>query len=90
MQVFIQTAAGAGVFPQQVRDSLLGLVEFSGKILKSVYAGDTLYPLLTITGIKPQKTTGIVTMRAGVHNQASTLVFEGEHKYLIRKRPNAT
>ena len=87
MQVFIQTAAGAGTFPRQVRDSLMGMVEFSGKILKPVYAGDTLYPLLTITDIQPQNTTGILSMQATVHNQHSVQVFEGEHKYLIRKRP---
>ena len=41
MQVFIQTAAGAGSFPSEIRDSLLGLVEFSGKMLKPVYREDT-------------------------------------------------
>jgi hypothetical protein len=26
-------------------------------------------------------------MRATVHNQAGDLVMEGEHRYLLRKRP---
>jgi acyl dehydratase len=85
-QTLIQTAAGAGTFPHQVSESLLGLIEVSGRTLKPVYAGDTLYPLLTISEIVPQRTTGILTMRATVHNQDSVLVFEGAHTYLIRRR----
>ena len=50
-----------------------------------VYAGDTLYPLLTVSEITPQTTTGVLAMRATVHNQDSVLVFEGEHRYLIRR-----
>ena len=37
LQVLIQTAAGAGSFPSEVRDSLIGLIEVSGKMLKPVY-----------------------------------------------------
>lgn len=87
MQIFIQTAAGAGTFPHQVADSLLGLLEFSGKMLEPVYAGDTVYPLLTVADILPQTTTGILTLNAAVWNQDSVKVFDGTHKYLIRKRP---
>jgi acyl dehydratase len=90
MQVFIQTAAGAGTFPHEVPQSLLGMTEFSGRLLKPVYMGDTLYPMLTLTRLKPQTTTGIVTFTASVWNQDSVLVFEGEHHYLIRKRSAAT
>ena len=86
LQTLIQTAAGAGTFPHQVSDSLMGLIEVSGRILRPVYAGDTVYPLLTISEITPQTTTGLLTMTATVHNQDSVLVFEGEHKYLIRRR----
>ena len=38
LQVLIQTAAGAGTFPSEVRDSLIGLIEISGKMLKPVYS----------------------------------------------------
>ena len=89
MQVMIQTAAGAGNFPQQVSDSLMGMIELSGKILKPVYAGDTLYPRLTVSRLKSQNTTGIITLMAEVWNQDNEKVFEGEHSYLIRKRGNA-
>lgn len=90
MQVLIQTAAGAGTFPHEVSESLLGMVEISGRILKPVYLGDTLYPLLTLTAVKPQNTTGVLTFDASVWNQDSVRVFQGQHHYLIRKRAAAT
>ena len=89
MQTFIQTAAGAGLFPHQVDDALIGLIEASFKVLKPVYLGDTLYAALEITALKPQTTTGVITMDATVHNQAGVRVMEGEHRYLVRKRTAA-
>ena len=41
IQVLSQTAAGAGSFPSEVRQSLLGMIEISGKFIKPVYK--TLY-----------------------------------------------
>lgn len=87
MQVLIQTAAGAGIFPHLVSDSLVAMLECSAKFLAPVYSGDTLYPLLEITELAPQRTTGVVAMRATVHNQRSELVLEGLHRYLVRRRP---
>lgn len=86
LQVLIQTAAGAGPFPFHVEDSLLGFIEQSSRFLKPVYVGDTLYPLLTVSHLKPQTTTGVLTLRSTVHNQKRELVLEGEQKYLIRRR----
>jgi len=85
-QILIQTAAGAGIFPHVIGDSLIGFIEQSSKFLRPVYAGDTVYPMLIISDLKPQRTTGVVTLRSTVHNQRSELVLEGEHKYLIKKR----
>ena len=89
-QVLIQTAAGAGLFPHQVDDSLMGFIEQSSRFLKGVYAGDPLYSTLEITELVPQllpqRTTGVIVMRATVHNQRGELVLDGTHKYLIRKR----
>ena len=87
MQVMIQSAAGAGTFASEVPDSLIAMLDVSGSFLKPVYREDTLYPQLEIVGLEPQNTTGILTMRATIHNQDDTLVFEGQHRYLIRKRP---
>ena len=86
IQVLSQTAAGAGTFPSEVRESLIGMIEISGKFLKAVYLNDTLYPYLKITKLTPQNTTGIICMKATVKNQNGIIVFEGQHKYLIKKR----
>ncbi len=87
MQVFIQTAAGAGMFPHVVDDSLVAFTEASCRFLAPVYAGDTVYPNLEIVLLEPQTTTGVVTLKATVHKQDGSLVMDGQHKYVIRKRP---
>lgn len=87
MQVMIQTAAGAGVFPQLVADSLVAMLECSAKLLAPVYSGDTLYPSLEVAELIPQRTTGVMVLRATAHNQNNVLVLEGAHRYLLRKRP---
>ena len=84
LQVLSFTAAGAGLFPHMIGEALIGFVEVQAKFLKAVYAGDTLYPALTVTELKPQRTTGVVTMQATVHNQKSDLVLDGRHVYLLR------
>lgn len=84
--VTAQAAAGAGIFPHVIGDSLVAFLEQSSRFLKPVYVGDTLYPLLTITDLRPGRTTGVVAMRATIHNQAKELVMDGEHRYLLRRR----
>jgi acyl dehydratase len=74
------------MLPHQVDDALIGFIEQSSRFLKGVYAGDTLYSTLEITELLPQRTTGVIAMRATVHNQRGELVLDGTHKYLIRKR----
>ena len=85
-QVLIQTAAGAGLFPFMVEDSLMGFIEQSSRFLKPVYVGDTLYPSLVVADLKPQRTTGVLILKSTVHNQKGELVMEGTQKYLLRKR----
>ena len=84
LQVLAFTAAGAGLFPHVIGEKLVGFIEVNAKFLKPVFAGDTLYPALEITELTRQKTTGIVTMRATVHNQKRELVLDGVHRYLVR------
>lgn len=86
-QVLIQCCIGAGVLPQMMGESLIGFIEQSSRFLKGVYAGDTLYPSVVITDLKPQRTTGVMTVAITVHNQGGDLVLEGEQKYLMKKRP---
>ena len=84
LQVLAFTAAGAGLFPHVIGDALIGFIEVSAKFLKPVYPGDTLYPALEIVELTPQRTTGIVGMRATVHNQRRDLVLDGIHRYLVK------
>ncbi len=84
LQVLCFTAAGAGLFPHEIGDALLGMIEVRARVLKSAYPGDTLYPALEITELKRQRTTGVVTMRAWVVNQKGETVLDGEHVYLLR------
>lgn len=88
-QVLIQAAAGAGQFPHHIGDSLIGFIEQSSRFLKPVYVGDTLYPMLEIIDLKPQNTTGVVTLKATIRNQKDEIVLEGEQKFLLRRRPAA-
>lgn len=85
-QVLVQTAVGASTLPHVMGDSLIGFLEQSSKFLKPVYMGDTLYPGVKISDLKPQRTTGVMTVTTTVHNQDGELVLEGWHKYLLRKR----
>ena len=86
-QVLIQTAAGAGLFPHLIEDSLKGFLDQSSRFLHPVFAGDTLYPALEVAEITAQHTTGILGLRNTIHNQNSVLVMEGAQRYLLRKRP---
>lgn len=89
-QVLCFTAAGAGTFAHVIGDSLIAFIEQSSKFLKPVYPGDTLHPSLTVAELKPQRTTGVVTVAVTVHNQKNELVLSGEQKYLLSKRPPST
>jgi acyl dehydratase len=85
-QILCFTAAGAGTFAHMVGDALIGFLEQSSRFLKPVYASDTLYPMLEIVALTPQRTTGIATLTVSVHNQKGELVLTGEQKYLLKKR----
>jgi acyl dehydratase len=84
LQVLSFTAAGAGLFPHVIGEKLVGFIEVSAKFLKAVYPGDTLYPALTISELVRQRTTGVVAMRATIHNQKAELVLDGTHRYLMK------
>jgi len=85
-QALIQTAPGAGEFPRYVGASLVGFIEQSSRFLKPVYAGDTVYPMLEVAELTPQRTTGVVVLRSTIRNQRGETVLEGQMKFLIRKR----
>ena len=60
LQVAIQGAAGAGIFPHVIGDSLIGFLEQSSRFFKPVYFGDTLLPRLGVSALRPGRTTGVV------------------------------
>ncbi|WP_429260309.1 MaoC family dehydratase [Paraburkholderia sp. GAS334] len=85
-QIAIQTAAGAGLFPHMVQDSLKAFIEQSSRFLRPVFAGDTLYVSMEVVGLSPGRTTGVLTLGSSVVNQRGEQVMEGTQKYLLRKR----
>ena len=90
MQIMIQCAPGAGLFPHIVDALLVAMLEISGKMLGPVYAGDTVYPMLEIAELTQQETTGLVILASTIQNQKGDKVFDGTQKCLIRKRPTST
>ncbi|MCY1195482.1 phenylacetic acid degradation protein paaN [compost metagenome] len=85
-QVAIQTAAGAGLFPHMVEDSLKAFLEQSSRFLRPVFVGDTLYASLTVSELVPGRTTGVLVMQSLVRNQRDETVMDGVQKYLLRKK----
>jgi len=85
-QVVIQTAAGAGLFPHMVEESLKGFLEQGSRFLNPVFVGDTLYCTLTVSELKPGNTTGVITLSTEVKNQKGVVVMDGFQKYLLKKR----
>jgi len=86
-QVLIQSAAGAGLFPHMVEDSLKAFLDQSSRFLHPVYANDTLYTALTIDELTPGRTTGVLGLTTTIHNQNEVQVLEGRQRYLLRRRP---
>jgi acyl dehydratase len=74
-QVLIQTAAGAGLLPFLIEDSLKGFLEQSSRFVHPVFVGDTLYAALTVDELTPGRTTGVLGLTSMVHNQKSVLVM---------------
>ena len=63
----------------------MALLSFSGEMYHPLYAGDTAYPGLEIVKLTPQRTTGIIEMRAIVLSQHDQLIMKGTHRYLLKK-----
>jgi len=85
-QVLIQSAAGAGLFPHMVEESLKAFIEQRSRFVNPVFVGDTLYPSLTVSELISGNTTGVLVMTSLITNQREETVLEGEQRYLLRKR----
>ena len=88
-QVAVQCAPGAGLLPHYMGESMIAFIEQSSKFLAPVYCGDTLYPMLEVVQLKMQRTTGVMVLKATVHNQDGELVMQGEQSLLLRRRNSA-
>lgn len=86
LQVLAQAAPGAGIFPHVMGEAMIAFIEVNAKFKAAVYSGDTLYPMLEVIELVPGRTTGVVTVRATIHNQDSVMVMDGTQKFLIKKR----
>jgi acyl dehydratase len=84
--VTVQTVLGASALSPCLQESIVAFLEQSSRFIKPVFVGDTLYPQLTVMELIPRRTTGLVKMRATVHNQHDELVLEGHHAYIVKKR----
>jgi acyl dehydratase len=84
--VMAQTVLGATPLSPLLHESMVAFLEQSGRFLKPVYLGDTVHGRLTVTELKAQRTTGVVTLRAEVLNQDGVTVLDGRHIYLVRRR----
>jgi len=84
LQVLSLSAAGAGLFPHVIGPALIGFLDVEARFVAPAREGDTLYPMLEISELTPQRTTGVVTMAATIHNQRGVLVLEGRQRYLLR------
>jgi acyl dehydratase len=86
MFVAIQTVAGAGSFPFMVEESLVRLLDQSSRFARPVFVGDVLHPVLQVTALSPNASTGVISLRSTVHNQRRELVLEGTQRWLLRKQ----
>ena len=84
--VAIQTAAGSGLLPFLIEESLVTLLDQSSRFARPVYAGDTLTPVLQVNELTPNHSTGVLGLRSTVHNQRRELVLEGTQRWLLRMR----
>ncbi|MEE8397258.1 MAG: MaoC/PaaZ C-terminal domain-containing protein [bacterium] len=80
------TVLGASDLAPRIHDSLIAFLDHTHRLLSPVFLGDTLTPSLAVHELKPQHTTGVLTLRATLHNQRNEAVLEGEHRYLLKLR----
>jgi hypothetical protein len=72
-----------------IEKSLIGFLDQSRRLLKPVFVGDTLYPVLEVDEPAPNRSTGVVGLASIVHNQPGEGVLEGRQRYLPRRRGGA-
>ncbi len=81
------TALGAGELSAQVEESMIAFLAQSAAFKAPAFIGDTLRPELEVTELIPKGERGVLKLRARLVNQRGEVVLEGEHVYLLRRRP---
>ncbi len=77
---------GRACFRSWWKTPLVGFLEQSSRFLRPVFVDDTLYPVLEIDELTPNRTTGVLGLHSTVHNQRRELVLDGRQRYLLRRR----
>src|SRR5689334_13215151 len=82
------TALGATPLSEQLKDSMIAMLEQQASFRKPVFKGDTLPPQIEIEAVdrQPGKDWGKVTMTVRLINQREEIVLEGRHVYSVRCR----
>ena len=70
----------------RIGEVFISFLELSCTFVAEVHSGDTLYSVLTITGLEPTGDDGIVVTAVTVHNRRGQLVLSGRHKYLLKRQ----
>jgi acyl dehydratase len=84
------TALGAGELSAQVEESMIAFLEQSARFRAPAFVGDTVRPELEVSELIPKGDRGVLKLRSRLRNQRDEVVLEGEHVYLVRRRPRVT
>jgi acyl dehydratase len=82
------TALGAAPLSDQLKRSMIALIEQQASFQKPVFKGDTLRPQFEVEGTehKPGRPWGKLCLKVRLLNQRNEIVLEGRHTYAIHCR----
>ena len=86
------TAVGAAPLSEQLRHSMIALLEQQGSFRKPVFKDDTVQPQFEIEAIehRPGREWGTLKIKVRLTNQRGEIVLDGRHVYRIRCRAGST
>ena len=86
------TALGAAPLSEQLRDSMIALLEQQASFRKPVFKNDTVRPELEIEEIEhqPGRAWGKLKIKVRLVNQRDEIVLEGRHVYRLHSRAGMT
>ena len=86
------TALGAAPLSEQLRESMIALLEQQASFRKPVFKNDTVRPELEIEEIEhqPGRAWGKLKIKVRLVNQRDEIVLEGRHVYRLHSRAGMT